>query len=269
MAYRRGELIEIIDGTHPTAPRWPAYAHQGLIMLSAVAIAVETENGLPGWLRLALFGFEIFVLCTFAAEYLLRLWAAKNRWGYATSFWGIVDLVSVLPLFFVLSSNWAALRTLRLLRLVRVLKLVHTNRALIRLQTAMFQTRGELGVFAILAAIIVYIAGVGIYTFEHEAQPEVFSSIPDSLWWAVVSFTTVGYGDSYPITWGGRIFTMIILFIGLGVIAVPTAIITTALINVDLRENLEKEIEQDIEDDIRRDLEKELGPLNRKPTRRK
>ncbi|MCR9087205.1 MAG: ion transporter [Rhodobacteraceae bacterium] len=261
----RTDIIDIIDGTHPTAPRWPAYAHQGLIMLSAVAIAVETEPGLPPLVRHALFAFEIFVLGIFAAEYLLRLWLAKNRWRYATSFWGIVDLVSALPLFFVLSSSWAALRTLRLLRLVRMLKLLHTNRAMLRLQKALEQTRGELAVFAFLAAIIVYIAGVGIYTFEHEAQPEVFSSIPDSLWWAVVSFTTVGYGDSYPITWEGRIFTAAILFVGLGVIAVPTAIITTALINADLREDLEDEIEGD----IRRELKKDLGPLTRKPKRRK
>lgn len=230
---RRREIIEVIDGTHPSAPLWPAYAHQGLIMLSAVAIALETEESLPQVVKTFLFAFETFVVGIFAAEYLLRLSLAPNRWRYATSFWGIVDLLSALPIFFVFSNNWAALRALRLLRLVRVLKLLHTNRAMLRLQAALVATRGELGVFAILAAIVVYIAGVGIYTFEHEAQPEAFGSIMESLWWAVVSFTTVGYGDIYPITWQGRVFTTAILFIGLGVIAVPTAIITTALINTD------------------------------------
>ncbi|MCV6595626.1 MAG: ion transporter [Mangrovicoccus sp.] len=258
------KFLDIIDGTDPSAPRWPALAHQGLIMASAVAIALETEPGLAPWLQSALYWFEALVLVIFASEYALRLALAENRWRYATSFWGIVDLISALPLFFLLSSNWAALRTLRLLRLVRVLKLLHTNRAMLRLQAALAETKGELGVFAILAAIMIYVAGVGIYTFENEAQPEAFASISDSLWWAVVSFTTVGYGDIYPITWQGRVFTTGILFVGLGVIAVPTAIITTALINVDLRDSLE----EDIEKDIRRDLKKDLGPLHRKPTRR-
>lgn len=233
-------------------------------MLSALAIAVETEPNLSAGMKTFLYGFEIFVLVVFASEYVLRVVCAPNRWRYVFSFWGIIDLISALPLLFVLDGNWAVLRTLRLLRLVRVLKLIHTNRAMQRLQQALHDTRGELGVFAILAVIIVYIAGVGIYTFEHEAQPEVFATIPDSLWWAVVSFTTVGYGDSFPITWEGRLFTMGILFVGLGVIAVPTALITTALINADLKDTIEGEIE----DDIRRDLKKELGPLTRKPTRR-
>ena len=90
--------------------------------------------------------------------------------------------------------------------------------------------RGELVVFFVISALMLYVSAVGIYLFEHEAQPEVFSSIFTSLWWAVASFTTVGYGDMVPITPGGRLFTTLVLFIGLGIIAVPPAIVTTALL---------------------------------------
>ena len=83
--------------------------------------------------------------------------------------------------------------------------------------------------FAVSASIMLYLAGVGIYYFEHEAQPEVFRSVFDGLWWAVVTLTTVGFGDSYPITAGGRLFTFLILIIGLGIIAVPTGMIASAL----------------------------------------
>jgi len=156
-------------------------------------------------------------------------------------------------------------RVLRLLRLVRLLKLLHTNRAMKRLQLALRSIRGELAVFAVLACIVLYIAGVGIYIFEHEAQPEAFSSLPISLWWAIVSFTTVGYGDIYPITAAGRIFTAALLFVGLGVIAVPTALISSALIRTDL----DRRLDDALQDDIEREVRKELGPIKRKPARRR
>lgn len=266
---RRQEVIELLDGTHPSGRRGLAIAHQGLILVSAAAIALETVPDLPGWAVRALFALEIFVLTAFLLEYLLRILCAARPLRYIFSFWGIVDLLACLPLIMIVDWQYAAVRTLRLLRLVRVLKLLHSNRALLRLERVLADSRGELGVFALLAAIILYIAAVGIYIFEHEAQPEAFSSIPISLWWAVVSFTTVGYGDIYPITTGGRLFTTAILFIGLGVIAVPTAIITSALINSDLVDKIEDEVEEDLRGDIERDLKRDLAPLKRKPARRR
>lgn len=95
------------------------------------------------------------------------------------------------------------------------------------------KVRGELTVFGVLAGLVLYVSAVGIYIFEHPAQPEAFSSIPKSLWWAIASLTTVGYGDLVPITLGGRIFTTLVLFVGLGVVAGPAAIVTTALLEAD------------------------------------
>ena len=98
-----------------------------------------------------------------------------------------------------------------------------------RLKAALGEVREELAVFGLLALIVIYLAGVGIYHFEHAVQPEAFGSIPDSLWWAVVSLTTVGYGDVYPVTVGGRMFTAVVLFLGLGIVVVPTGLIASAL----------------------------------------
>lgn len=261
----RSEIPKMLDGTHPTAPRSIALMHQAMIFASGLAISLETVPVLPGWAHRALSTFELAVLLVFAAEYVIRLVCAPRPLRYVFSFWGAVDLLSCLPLLMFAVPELAAIRVLRLLRLVRLLKLLHTNAALKRLQLALHSIRGELAVFAVLAGIILYIAGVGIYIFEHDAQPEAFSSIPISLWWAVVSFTTVGYGDIYPITAAGRMFTAALLFVGLGVIAVPTALISSALIRTDLT----RRIDDTLQDDIEREVRKELGPIKRKPTRRK
>lgn len=265
---RRQEYIEILDGTHPHHGRAISLAHQGLIILSALAITLQTVPALPGWADSALYVFEACVLALFLIEYIARIVCARQPLRYIFSFWGVVDLLSCLPALTLVNSQWAVIRSFRLLRLVRLLKLLHANRALHRFETALIGCRGELAVFAFLAGIVLYIAAVGIFIFEHEAQPDVFTSIPRSLWWAVVSFTTVGYGDMYPITAAGRFFTTCILFVGLGVIAVPTAIITSALLNTDIRRRIEREIEGEL-DEIEQEVRKDLEKLKRRPTRRK
>jgi voltage-gated potassium channel len=173
------------------------------------------------------------VLSLFAVEYLTRVVCAPRPLRYIFSFWGLIDLLAILPLLALLNPEWLAIRVLRLLRLIRLLKLFRTSRALDRMARAFRSVRGELTVFAVLAALVLYVAAVGIYVFEHPVQPEAFSSIPKSLWWAVASLTTVGYGDLVPLTLGGRIFTTLVLFVGLGVVAGPAAIITTALLEAD------------------------------------
>jgi voltage-gated potassium channel len=87
----------------------------------------------------------------------------------------------------------------------------------------------ELAIFTFASVLMIYLAAVGIYHFEHAAQPEVFKSIFDCLWWAVATLTTVGYGDVFPITLGGRLFTFFVLMIGLGLVAVPTGIVASSL----------------------------------------
>ena len=117
----------------------------------------------------------------------------------------------------------------RLLRLVRILKLLKYNEAVKRFNRALKIAKEELTLFGFVAGILLYLSAVGIYYFENEAQPEQFKSVFHSLWWAITTLTTVGYGDIYPITTGGRVFTFFVLTVGLGVIAVPTGILASAL----------------------------------------
>jgi len=112
------------------------------------------------------------------------------------------------------------------------LKLARYSEALKRIGKALLIAKEELILFGFVTLMLLYLSAVGIYHFEHAAQPNNFKSIFDSLWWAVTTLTTVGYGDVYPITLGGRLFTFIVLMLGLGIVAVPTGIIASALTSV-------------------------------------
>ena len=132
-----------------------------------------------------------------------------------------------------------SLRTLRLLRLFRILKLFRYSQAARRFSRALAISKEELFLFFFASLLLIYLFAVGIYYFEHQAQPQRFRTIFDSIWWSVCSITTVGYGDAYPVTAGGRLFTCLMLFVGLGIVAVPSGIIAAALTTV--REEEENE----------------------------
>lgn len=245
---RRADIIEILDGTHPRVGRGVALAIYGLIVVSAVVIAVETMPNLPGGLSRALAVAEMAILAIFAVEYLLRLTCAAHPLRYAVSFWGIVDFIAIVPAIVFLIPDLATVRALRLLRLLRILKLFKANRALDRIIAAVDKVKAEFLIFLGIAIVALYLAAVGIYHFEHEAQPDGFASIPESLWWAVATLTTVGYGDVYPVTAGGRIFTGAILLIGIGIIAVPAGLITAALADTGMDAHTEKPLALDPDD---------------------
>jgi voltage-gated potassium channel len=246
---QKAELQDILDGHKHLGAVNLSRVMDGLILLSAVAIALETMPSLPLGFRLVLYYFEVALLFIFLIEYGLRLYAAKKPLRYIFSWWGIVDLLSFAPALLFLTPHWQVLRAFKLLRLIRLMKLFRGSHAMQRLVIAFQSVRSELMVFGIIAALMLYVSAVGIYIFEHEAQPDIFISIPHSLWWAVASFTTVGYGDMYPITAGGRIFTSFLLFLGLGVIAVPSAIVTTALLEAET--NIERRLHNDEETKIK------------------
>lgn len=121
------------------------------------------------------------------------------------------------------------LRMFRIFRVFRAFKLIRYNKALSRFHTAYKIVKEELVLFFMVTLMLLFLVSAGIYAFENEAQPDVFKSVFHSAWWAVVTLTTVGYGDVYPITIGGRIFTFFVLMIGIGIIAVPAGLIGTAL----------------------------------------
>ncbi len=208
------------------------FISQAAILVWLVAFSLETLPNLSAAQRTTLHIIEWIIAVFFTAEYLIRLIVAKHKRKFVFSFFGIVDLLAILPFYFSLVPGLSTLRALRLMRLARLLKLARYNRALHRLYRAWMQSWDEFVVFAFLALILLFIAAAGVYHFEHEAQPERFTSIFDSLWWAICTLTTVGYGDVYPITTGGRLFTCIVLMIGLGIVAVPTGLVASSLTQV-------------------------------------
>lgn len=202
---------------------------QAVIIISLVSFSVETIPNLPHGLALALSYIEVATVSVFSVEYVLRLIVADRKLKFIFSFYGLIDLFSVLPFYLSVGIDLRSIRIVRLLRLFRTLKLVRYNRAFSRFYTAIVLVKEELIIFFVVSSMILYFASVGIYYLESEAQPENFTSIFHSMWWSIVTLTTVGYGDVYPVTTGGKVFTSFILLIGLGIVAVPTGLIASAL----------------------------------------
>ena len=202
---------------------------QALIILSLVSFALETLPDLSQKQRDYLSAFETGTVIIFTIEYLLRMLLSRPRGSYILSFFGVVDLIAILPFYISSGIDLRSIRAFRLLRLFRLLKLARYSSAMQRYHRAFMIAREELVLFGATALIIFYLASVGIYYFEREAQPETFASVFHSFWWAVATLTTVGYGDIYPITFGGKVFTFVILMIGLGFVAVPTGLFASAL----------------------------------------
>lgn len=202
---------------------------QTLIVLSLISFSIETLPNLSesaqSWLR----GFEVFSVIVFSIEYLLRVYVATPRSRYIFSFFGIIDIVAIVPFYLGTGVDLRSIRTLRLLRLFRIFKLARYSAAVRRFHVALRIAKEEIVLFLGATLILLYLAALGIYYFESDAQPEQFGSVFHSLWWAVATLTTVGYGDVYPITVGGRIFTFLILLIGLGVISMPAGLVASAL----------------------------------------
>jgi len=220
---------EIIEGTNTVAGRVFDMAIQGLIVLSLISFSVETLPDLSEGTREFLRYFEIFSVAVFTIEYISRVLVADSKRQYMLSFFGIFDLLAILPFYLSTGLDLRSLRTFRLLRLVRILKLARYSAAVKRFHRAFILAREELVLFLFVTLILIFLAGVGIYYFENPVQPKAFASIFHSLWWAISTLTTVGYGDVYPVTVGGKLFTFGILLIGLGIVAVPAGVLSAAL----------------------------------------
>lgn len=202
---------------------------QSLIVLSLVTFSIETLPDLSPSTLSILQAIEVFSVTIFTIEYLARIFVANHKLKFIFSFYGLVDLFAILPFYLTSGIDLRSLRAFRFLRLFRALKLVRYSTAIIRIKNAFIIAKEEFVLFIAVSALLLYLSAVGIYYFENERQPEVFTSIFSSLWWAVSTLTTVGYGDIYPITVGGRIFTFFILIIGLGLVSVPAGLISSAL----------------------------------------
>ena len=212
---------------------------QAVIVASLLVISLETLPDLSPRARVVLYWADVAIVGVFTAEYLARIYAAPKKLGFIFSFWGLVDLLAILPIYlliFGIDYNLLVLRTLRLMKLARIVRFVRFNKSFRRLSLALDIAKQDLILAVLATCLIQFIASVGIYQFENPVQPEKFSSVFASLWWALATLTTVGYGDIYPITLGGKIFTGLILMTGLGVVALPAGIFASALTEAKERE---------------------------------
>jgi len=229
----------IVEESSTVAGRVFDYSIQFLIVLSLISFSVETLPDLSAESRQLLRNIEIFTVSVFTAEYLLRIIVADRKLKFIFSFYGLVDLAAILPFYVATGLDFRSIRVIRLFRLFRAFKLVRYSRAVQLFHRAFRIAKEELILFLIATLMLLYFAAVGIYYFENPTQPEAFSSIFSSLWWAIVTLTTVGYGDVYPITMWGRVFTFFVLLIGVSTIAIPSGIIASALGKARELEDLE------------------------------
>ena len=217
-----------------------------LIILSVTLMILET---LPGLQHLA----EVFatldtvLLLIFVVEYLLRIALAQRRREYVLGFYGIIDLLAILPgilpLLLPASAGLRGIRVIRLVRVLRILRLLKLARytsAVGRFRLALVTIREELILFSGMALVFTVFFSFLIYEAERHAQPDYYSSVPATLWWAVISLTSVGYGDGHPQTTLGRLLTVAMLLLGMGIVAVPTALLASALSKVRREEEAEE-----------------------------
>lgn len=222
-------LKQVVEDSDTKAGKTFDLFIQAIIVISLVSFTIETLPDLSPTTRTFLRGIEIVSVTIFTVEYLARVLVASNRPAFIFSFFGIIDLLAILPFYLGMGLDLRSLRAFRLLRLVRIFKLARYSAAARRFHRAFLIAKEELALFLFATLIIIYLAAVGIYHFENPAQPEAFSSVFHSLWWAVSTLTTVGYGDIYPVTAGGKIFTFFILAAGLGIVSIPAGLVASAL----------------------------------------
>jgi voltage-gated potassium channel len=222
-----------------------------LITLNIIALVLETvEPVRRRWSQ----GFRLFELSSvaiFSIEYILRIWGAKAdirfaearfpRLRYAITPLAIMDLLAVLPFYVPIGDgDFRSLRSLRLFRFFRVAKLGRYSRSLQTFGRVFRAKRQDLAVLLFGAGVLLLMASSLMYFAEHEAQPESFSNIPKAMWWGVVTLTTVGYGDIYPITAAGRILGSVVSVLGIGLFALPAGILGAAFVE-ELRQGRTRE----------------------------
>ncbi len=232
-----------------------------LIVLNIVALVLETVEPVykasPSFFKT----FEWISMIIFSAEYILRIWcsvespdhegAVKTRFQYMISFYGLIDLMAILPFYLpFIGGDFRFLRAVRLFRLFRVLKLARYTFALSGLKKVLQRKKEELVCVGFLLTLLLVIASSSMFFLEHEVQPETFSSIPATMWWGIVTLTTVGYGDVYPITFMGKILGAVIAILGIGLFALPAGLIGSAYLEeLEERKNTKK-LMQKVSDDL-------------------
>lgn len=220
-----------------------------LIMLNVFAIILETVPDIYEPYKNVLRIFEIISVIIFSCEYLMRLYISdlthpsesriKSVFKFMFSAYGLIDLIAILPFYipFIIKIDLRFLRILRLTRFLRVLKINRYNNSLNLIWSVVKEKKTELAITGFLTFLILLIASFIMFYVEGEKQPEAFPNILASFWWAIATLTTVGYGDIYPITGMGRLISGLIAILGIGLVALPTGIVSAGFIEKISKKN--------------------------------
>ncbi|MDP4662077.1 MAG: ion transporter [Salibacteraceae bacterium] len=250
----RERIFSIIDEKNKasTASRSFDFFIVGLIILNVVAIILESFKSLRQDYKQEFFYFEIFSVAVFTLEYLIRLLTSDLRYpnknafkaaiAFLTSPLALVDILAVLPTYLplLIPIDLRFVRILRLLRITRLFKINRYSKSLKLIGDVFREKRSDLGITFFVTFILMVIASTLMYFIEGDEQPDMFPNIVASFWWAVATLTTVGYGDVYPITAWGKFISGIIALLGIGLVALPTGILSSAFIEkINDKKNLE------------------------------
>ncbi|NDP48833.1 MAG: ion transporter [Sulfuriferula multivorans] len=240
----RNRVHEALSGTSTDRlTRLVSVALIALILLNVLAVMAESVESVRMEYGAWLTGFEWVSVAVFSLEYLLRLWSCtslprfKNpvtgRVRYIFTPMAIIDLLAILPALLMWTGvDLRVLRILRLTRMLRLAKLGRYSKALQMMGEVARQKREELVLSLMLMLLMLVVASSLIYLVENEQQPDVFSSIPASMWWGITTLTTVGYGDAYPMTVMGKLLGAAIAVMGIGLFALPAGIIASAFVEL-------------------------------------
>lgn len=227
----RQKVYIIIYGTSTKAGRLFDLILLGLILLSVFLVMMETVAGFDAKYHFELVFLEWIITFFFTIEYVLRILTINKPWKYIFSFYGIIDLVAILPmylsLFFLGTTVFSVVRSLRLLRLFKILNHPQFNSQSVHLKEAISASKGKIIVFIYFVLIITIIIGSVMYLVE--GPQSGFTSIPAGIYWTIVTLTTVGYGDISPVTPFGQFIASFVMILGYGIIAVPTGIVTAEI----------------------------------------
>ncbi len=233
MEFTKENVYTVIFGTStPAGKKFDLYL-LAFIVGSVLVVLLESIPALKAKYYIIFYILEWFFTLTFTVEYIVRIWCSPNPRRYIRSYWGIIDLIAILPSYLILIpwvSVYGSLRVLRALRLLRIFKILNlkkfTSQYQILLQS-IIASLPKITVFISFLMILVIILGALIYIVE-KGSPG-FESIPKSIYWAIVTITTVGYGDIAPVTGLGRFISSLIMLMGYSIIAVPTGILTVTM----------------------------------------
>jgi len=210
-----------------------------LIFFNILMVILETVESLYANYNSFFRYFEFFSVTIFSIEYIARFWSCvenktknesdrKARIRYFFSFSAMVDAIAILPSLLAFLFPTVDLRFVRALRIIRLLKFSRYSSSINTLLVVLWDQRKSFGAAFFILFIILIISSSGMYLVEKDIQPEKFGSIPQSMWWSIVTLTTVGYGDVYPVTSMGKFFGSIIIILGIGTVALPSGILASA-----------------------------------------